>query len=224
MTSFSRASFVASSRDEIRQLNQLRTSPYSQHQALWTLFDRPEGTQQPFVFRALSDEPRVQRFYLVSAEPPRADSSVWSIESKPYTPRLSPGQRFQFNVRLNPTRSERVPGQRGKRQDYVISRLHELGVPETERAAARHRIVHEELPQWLADRGAQHGFDLEHASVQSHVVHRFARDRNRVTLSVAELSGVLQVTDPEALMRTLTHGLGHGRSFGLGLLLLKPVR
>jgi CRISPR system Cascade subunit CasE len=43
-------------------------------------------------------------------------------------------------------------------------------------------------------------------------------------LSVAELSGVLQVTDPEALMRTLTHGLGHGRSFGLGLLLLKPVR
>ncbi len=223
MSWISRVTLGAGNREELRQLRGLKTMPYAQHQALWSLFDKPRGSLQPFVFRQMVDDSDdTLRFLMVSDDRPRVGDVQWRIESKPYRPQLQPGQCYRFNVRLNPTRSEKVVNGRGKRQDYVISRLHQLQVPTSQRAAERQRIVHEELPQWLRARGETRGFMLEQCAVESFEVQRLRKGEHAVTLSTTEFSGGLTVVDPEKLSVVLREGLGHGRSFGLGLLLLRP--
>ena len=41
-----------------------------------------------------------------------------------------------------------------------------------------------------------------------------------MTLGVATFEGVLEVTDPDALRRALTHGIGRGKAYGCGLMTL----
>lgn len=224
MSWFSRVTIGARNGDELRQLRALCGRPYAQHQALWALFDRPKGTEQPFLFRQMMGDAAgdMLRFLLVSDDPPGSGRDCWRIETKQYQPKLRQGERLRFNVYLNPTRTERVAHSRGKRQDYVMSRLHQLQVPEARRAAERQRIVHEELPQWLAERAVSRGFELESCVIDRFEVLRFRKSEHMVTLSVAEFSGDLRVVDPERLSEVLRRGLGHGQSFGLGLLLFKP--
>ncbi len=225
MSYFSRATFSARSRDEIIRLNRMLQQPYAQHQQLWQMYERAAGAEQPFLFREnLQPSSRQLQFLLVSGEPPSAPDDAWKIESKVFNPQLSLGQSFEFSVRLNPTRTERVDGERGKRQDLVISRLHQLALAPSQRAQERQRIIHEELPQWLERRGERHGFELQSCIVQRFEVLRFRKNTHDITLSVADFAGQLRVRDPGALNVALNEGIGHGRSFGLGLMLLKRAR
>ncbi|MEU7482087.1 type I-E CRISPR-associated protein Cas6/Cse3/CasE [Lentzea sp. NPDC042327] len=43
-------------------------------------------------------------------------------------------------------------------------------------------------------------------------------------LSAASFEGRLEITDPDALRHSLTHGIGHGKAYGCGLLTLAPVK
>lgn len=223
MSWISRVTLTAATRDEYRRLHRLKTEPYRQHQTLWQMFEKPVGASQPFLFRQESgDDDDVLRFLVVSHECPR-EVEGWRVESKPYQPKVDAQACYRFGIRLNPTRTEKSDGKRGKRQDYVISRLHQLGVPRHARPAARQRIVQEELPEWLEARSVRHGFTLERCTVVRY--ERFtAHDKGRdMTISVADFAGVLRVTDPEAFGQVLLSGLGHAKSFGCGLLLLKPI-
>jgi CRISPR system Cascade subunit CasE len=47
--------------------------------------------------------------------------------------------------------------------------------------------------------------------------------RNHVTLTAVTYDGRLRVTDPDALRRTLTTGLGKAKAYGCGLMTLAPV-
>ncbi|MGO4759027.1 type I-E CRISPR-associated protein Cas6/Cse3/CasE, partial [Streptomyces sp. 2MCAF27] len=48
--------------------------------------------------------------------------------------------------------------------------------------------------------------------------------RHEVTLTAVTFDGRLRVTDPDALRRTLTSGLGKAKAYGCGLMTLAPVR
>jgi len=223
MSWISRVTMTAATRQEYRSLRQLKTEPYRQHQVLWQMFKRPEGTSQPFLFRqVMGDDDDVLRFLMVSRERP-CEAGGLRLESKSYQPWIEAEARYRFDIRLNPTRTEKVAGGRGKRQDYVISRLHQLGVPRHARPAVRRCIVQEELPKWLEARGARHGFALEQCVVACYE-RLTAHDKGRdMTISVADFVGVLRVTDPDIFGQVLLSGLGRAKAFGCGLLLLRRM-
>ena len=54
-------------------------------------------------------------YYLVSKEQPRADSSLFNVQTKVYAPKLSAGDQFAFTLRANP-----VVTRAGKRHDIVM--------------------------------------------------------------------------------------------------------
>lgn len=201
----------------------LRAYPYRQHQLLWKLFEAPKGASQPFLFRqVLEGADMGLRFLLVSQDRPREYPGLL-VESKPYDPQIREGERFYFSARLNPTRTEKRPGGRGKRQDYVISRLHQLQVGKGERAAMRQHILNEELPQWLMQRAEKRGFLVESCVVERYEHVTTAGRGNSVSYSVADFSGVLRATESEKFRQVLFSGIGHAKAFGCGLLLLKRV-
>ena len=225
----SQIAFQPRRRDDYKLASQLRIAPYLQHQKLWEMFQRPAGSEQPFLFRHF-DAHDLPRFLMLSDDRPQAPDDRWLVQSKQFQPALHEGQLFSFNARLNPTRSVRqADAKRGKRQDLVMAALHEM--PGRDRALERQRLVNQELPLWLVKRGEGAGFEIVEnegrllCGVNRYEVLRFGASADsgahKITLGCADFVGQLRVTDPQTFARTLFNGLGHGRSFGLGLMLIK---
>ncbi|MCX6032890.1 MAG: type I-E CRISPR-associated protein Cas6/Cse3/CasE [Chloroflexi bacterium] len=122
---------------------------------------------------------------------------------------LQMDQPLTFRLRANPTkRLSAGKGNTGKR----------VGIYDEEGQLA-----------WLARKGEQHGFRVLQAQVSrddkiknDEAIHREDGVHKLELLSV-QFDGVLQVTDPDKLIRAVQTGIGSAKGFGFGLLSLAPV-
>jgi CRISPR system Cascade subunit CasE len=127
---------------------------------------------------------------------------------------LKKGQRFRFRLRANPcvTRS-------GKRLGLLRLDEQELWI---ERIGSRHGFS---LPKLAS-------FDFSDSSPTRIDVHisqeRMLRGKRRSgdTISIFSVlyDGILVVTSPDDFQKSLKAGIGHGKSVGLGLLSVVPIK
>jgi CRISPR system Cascade subunit CasE len=87
---------------------------------------------------------------------------------------------------------------------------------------ALQQVVHGACSQWLIDRGQRLGFSVDPASlmVDGYDQHLEQKERN-LRFSTVDLTGVLTVDDPAAIQPALLHGIGSGKAFGCGLMLVR---
>jgi len=219
----------------------LLSSPQAMHAAvMWSFPEAPPATGDGprVLWRVDHNSPSQVLLYIVSpARPdlthlveqagwPTIASGGW--ESRPYTPfltRLTAGTRWAFRLTANPVHHiRREDGEPTKRTAHIT---------------ARHQA------QWLLDRQESAGFRIVEKPKHEHrltdggdtydlVVHnrrglsfrktdRDSQRKHRVTLTTVTFDGRLQVTDPDALRRTLTAGLGKAKAYGCGLMTLAPA-
>lgn len=189
------------------------------HRLVWRLFaDNPEAPRD-FLFRASENG----QFLIVSARQPIFDDRIWAIKSKPYAPVIRTGESYGFALRVNPTIAVSQPDRKPSlRVDVLMRAKHSNGGPL--RPEARETVALDWLDQKLQRNGASIERDycqvLEYSQIHPPRKNRHAK----ATLSVIDTEGVLTVTDPDRLIKALTNGIGHGKAFGLGLLLLRPLR
>jgi len=126
-------------------------------------------------------------------------------ETKDYTPLLASiraGARYRFRLRANPTHS--VPMQKGER-GKVFS-----------------HVTVEQKRDWLMQKAQASGFLLDESlfDVVETDYLRFSRSRNDnpVEIGVAVFEGVLEVSDQEMFVRSLTQGIGRAKAYGCGML------
>ena len=172
------------------------------------------------LWRLDRDNPAAPILWIVSAARPELDDVAEEAgkvvdgivyESRPYEgllDRLETGQVYAFRLAANAARS-------GRRS------------PES---AATQRFGHVTAAQqlaWLQARAESHGFSLRKSTageLDAAVVGRrrlaFSRQGRRVTITLSELMGHLEVADPNRLRASLVRGIGHGRAYGCGLLTL----
>lgn len=164
-------------------------------------------------------------FYTVSEREPTHDAPYWRIDTKPYDPQISEGDRLAFKARVNPVikRSTEDGGQ--ERHDVVMDRKRELREA-GEELPPTSEIVHDACTDWLDRREDVYGysFDAENVRAHSHRRHEFKKHRNgrTVVLASADLEGLLQVEDPEAFRDMLFTGIGPAKAYGFGLMLVRP--
>jgi len=212
--------------------NFIARGAYGHHQLLCRLFD--SGRQDHFLFRHL-DERDGLNFYTLSQQQP-APSEAWDIQSKPFAPQLAAGQRLRFSVRINPTvnRSCGPPsadGKRGhKRRDMIFEAIREQR-ERGEKPEARQILAQRSGHAWLAERlnGSQ-GFsmdqtesDLSSLRCEGYRQQRCFKGGRPISISTLDCSGVGTVTDPDTFLRLLGQGLGPAKSFGCGLILIRPA-
>lgn len=212
------------------------SGPYAEHQWLWRFFPAPVGTSRDFLFRRM-DIGSGSRFYVLSGrEPTRLDDS-WAIRTREYAPVLNAGQRLSFEIRVNPVVTVKRDG-KARRDDVVMHRkkqlLRERGLSQWkewqgEDRPAEYDLVTEACRDWLCgeagqpSRACRAGFLLVDGSLRADAYQQHCADRKGVRFSTVDLSGELEVVDPEALGAVLRRGMGHGKAFGCGLLLVRPV-
>lgn len=142
-------------------------------------------------------------------------TQAWdSTAYQPFLDRLAAGQQWHFRLTANPVHKVRIA------PDAVDTKL-----------VAHVTVKRQE--QWLLDRAEKHGFRPVGAHggagkepdlvLVDRRIHRFRREENVVTLSVATFEGHLEVVDAPALRTALTSGVGRAKAYGCGLLTLAPV-
>lgn len=186
---------------------------YVMHQWLWQLF--PGGDQRQYLYRR-EEIQGAFRFYVLSATPP-AMNEMFSIESRPFSPALSAGQRLRFTLRANPTVCRA-----GKRHDLLMDAKRQRKAHADGQEIRDYQ--HQAAREWLARQGELNGFSLYVANVDSYRQQQVIKSQSRrmIQFSSVDYSGVLQVNDPALFLQRLLQGYGKSRAFGCGLMMIRP--
>jgi CRISPR system Cascade subunit CasE len=189
------------------------------HRLLWSLYADGPNRQRDFVWRQTS----AGEFLTLGARVPVDAHGLFELDHKPFAPRLAPGDRLGFRLRANATVSRSTArGQRGMRHDVAMDLLQRTP---GSRAGARHEVTQTAGRNWLARQGEAHGFVLC-GNVVMDGYDRVAMPRQNggaAVFGVLDMSGALEVTDPERFLTKLAQGFGRGKAFGCGLMLIRRV-
>ena len=201
------------------------------HRLIWTVIPpdvrtkveqsrTADAPKSAFLWRA--DRQR-GRYYLLGPKP-LEESPFFTVETKPFEPVLSPGDRLAFDLRLNATvdRKVAVDG-RGKairqRCDVAMDLL--KAEAQGDRAKYRMQLAEKAAYDWLAARAEEYGFHLDSLVLEGYRAERFARQGGKFgTLGVFDLKGALTITEPNSFLARLRQGFGRGKAFGCGLMLI----
>ncbi|MDR2975154.1 MAG: type I-E CRISPR-associated protein Cas6/Cse3/CasE [Propionibacteriaceae bacterium] len=163
-------------------------------------------------------------------------------QTRPYDgllSRLAEGQLWSFRLVANPVRTvthDRASATRdlsGKRVGHVTSRQQASWLIGADAYTDCPPVeIPPGLPSAQDTRAARNGFDvplddLGCAQVvvsdrRSLSLHKRDSDKP-ITLVTARFDGVLRITDVAKLRHALTHGIGHAKAFGCGLLTLASL-
>ncbi|MFJ5779763.1 type I-E CRISPR-associated protein Cas6/Cse3/CasE [Streptomyces sp. NPDC093094] len=167
------------------------------------------------------------------------DDPGW--QTRPYGPfleQLAAGSRWSFRLTANPVQTIRRKEGEPRKLTAHLTPVHQMGwLLDTDRQQrAGFRILEKPTTQRLLPSGTTHQgrthhgdrYQLTVSDTRSLAFDRSptpaARNRTgKVTLVTATFDGRLEVTDPDALRRTLTQGIGRARAYGCGLLTLTPL-
>lgn len=217
-------------------------APGGAHRALWRLFSRGPEQRREFLFRhehAVGGRPR---FYTLSTQRPveDIDTGLWSILTKPFAPKLAPGDRLRFLLRASPTvKRAKEKGARSQRHDLVMDAKRlakEAAAPFDAVAAAR-----DAGERWLSAQASRSGFELARGPVErvggdglieeaeaallkvdGYRQNRLQRKGEKpILFSTMDIEGVLTVREPDVFLKQVGLGFGPQRAFGCGLMLLK---
>ncbi|EPG75125.1 CRISPR-associated protein Cas6/Cse3/CasE, subtype TIGR01907-like protein [Leptospira fainei serovar Hurstbridge str. BUT 6] len=86
----------------------------------------------------------------------------------------------------------------------------------------------QEQLQWIAKRGSENGFEILNVIIESsgnsNAFKTKATERHKISkIHTVTFSGVLRITNPEKFKTAYTKGIGSGKAFGCGMLLLARI-
>ncbi len=235
-----RATLHPSAADNPRLWQQL-ANDYGVHQLIWQWFEAPAGTERDFLYRIDSAPPGSAGpvVHTLSRRAPKDQNGHFSFEVKHYAPVLETGDWLEFQVRVSPTRvksrgpsaiadGKRVDKSHGKRVDVVMdAKYAERGLPNDERTPEAVQ-VQRTCSSWLLAKQERLGIEVELGSLlatsyrQQHLGH--GAKGGSIRYSTVDLSGRLQIVDPQAFLTGIGDGLGPQKAFGCGLWLIKRAR
>jgi CRISPR system Cascade subunit CasE len=169
-----------------------------------------------------------------------ADPETPGWQTRPYEPlldKLSTGDRWAFRLTANPVHTIRRNPTEPRKVTAHLTPVHQMGWLLERQERCGFRILEKDGGKRLLPGGPTHQGKHEHhgdryeLSVRDHKGLAFDKSRGadgnrkgrRVTLVAVTFDGRLEVTDPDALRRTLTQGVGRGKAYGCGLLTLAPL-
>ncbi|MGW1281115.1 type I-E CRISPR-associated protein Cas6/Cse3/CasE [Streptomyces tsukubensis] len=169
-----------------------------------------------------------------------ADPATPGWETRPYGPfldRLETGGVWSFRLTANPVHYiRRKEGEPTKRTAHITPH-HQLGwlLDDERQKRSGYQVLEKPaekrlLPGGTTLQGRPHHGDAYEAAVRDQRELSFGKSAggrgspvHRVKIVTVTYDGRLTVTDPVALRRTLTRGIGKARAYGCGLMTLVPA-
>jgi len=233
---FSRVRIDDSSCASASLLKVFQGDVYDMHQLIWKLFPHAPDKKRDFLFRqefekeqlSFSDTRRgMPLFYVVSHDKPVAVDGLLSVETKEYKPKLSSGDRLGFDIRVNPVVARKTEGKKNSSKHNILMdaklRARTEGITDTSEIQSRIKAA---VHQWLTSKGKKGGFAIENQTIEISGSYKNVIRRNgseNIMFNSIDLSGVLTVTDASQFQDVLFKGIGHSKSFGCGLMMVRRI-
>jgi len=134
--------------------------------------------------------------------------------------RLTAGDRWAFRLTANPVHTIRRTDDEPAKITAHVTPRHQQGWLLQRQEASGFKVIEKPAEQRVVPDEPVHEL-----TVHDRRQLEFTKNGNRkpVTLTTVTYDGRLEVTDPDALRRTLTHGLGRAKGYGCGLMTLAPA-
>lgn len=147
-----------------------------------------------------------------------------TFDYTPFLARIATGDTYAFRLTANPVHSiRRTADEPIKRTAHVTPR-HQLNWLIKQEERAGFAVVRKPAERQLLPEGDEHDIIVHgHRSLSFGKNDAAKGGRANVKLVTATYDGRLQVTDADAMRRTLTSGLGKAKAYGCGLLTLAPT-
>lgn len=223
---FSRIELNRSGAGVAQLLKTMSADDYRHHQFVWRLFKGVED--RDFLYRR-EDAGNWPRYYTVSSREPTDSEGLWTIETKPYAPKLTDGEALAFSLRVNPVVTRKGENGRQQRHDVVMDHKRKIGfkdLPRSERPSLP-QIMREAGLEWLRGRAAKHGFSFDDGlvTVDAYEQHQSLKKEGGkpISFSTLDFGGVLTVTDSSVFSQALFNGIGPAKGMGCGLLMVRRI-
>ena len=173
---------------------------YAWHQILWKSYPGHEEKRRPFLFRVDDIRENFRVFILSSTLPEKQGWGAW--QSKTIASSFLQHSAYAFQLKANPTtrrnRDRRRLGIYGEKQ------LHE----------------------WFTRKAGQNGFSIIDNSlyIGAPMDEIFVRQHQRGKHVSVEFRGAITVSTPQVFKHAFENGIGSGKSFGFGMLMLQPIQ
>ncbi|GFH35599.1 type I-E CRISPR-associated protein Cas6/Cse3/CasE [Streptomyces pacificus] len=205
---------------------------------LWRLDHRSRA--EVLLYIVGPDRPDLTHLVEQAGWPAAAGPANPGWQTRPYAPfldRLAAGDRWAFRLTANPVHTVRRKEGEPRKITAHLTPTHQMGWLLDERRQQRlgFRVCEKPaerrlLPEGTTHRKHPHPGDRYELTVGDTRSLSFTKSRgpeNRqsgpVTVATATFEGRLEITDPDALRRALTQGIGRARAYGCGLLTLAPL-
>ncbi|MET9734472.1 type I-E CRISPR-associated protein Cas6/Cse3/CasE [Streptomyces sp. NPDC006458] len=214
-----------------------RTAPDAPR-ILWRL-DHP-ARAEVILYVVSPDRPDLTHLVEQAGWPAVAAPETPGWQTRPYSPfldQLATGSRWSFRLTANPVHTIRRKDGEVRKLTAHLTPVHQMGwlLEPGRQQRAGIRILEKPaaqrlLPPGTTRQGHTHHGDRYELTVSDTRTLAFSKNpgsagnrKGSVTLVTATYDGRLEVTDPDALRRTLTQGIGRARAYGCGLLTLTPL-
>lgn len=228
----------------LEQLSELFSQSHPAHALAWQAFSRSQQQDRDFIFREERQRDQLV-LYAISKEQPVDWDGALSVKTKAWNPQISQGQVLAFSLRANATISvkKNPEDRRGKKHDVVMHLKHTLR--EEGEVVEQAELVQRAGLAWIERQGERCGFKVDPerllvSGYQQHTIRknptkmqrekqglkrsdRWGSQDKHVCFSTLDFDGVLTVTDPARFGEALKSGLGSTKSYGNGLLMIKPL-
>ncbi|MER6441267.1 type I-E CRISPR-associated protein Cas6/Cse3/CasE [Streptomyces sp. NPDC001185] len=206
---------------------------------LWRL-DQP-ARAEVLLYIASPDQPDMTHLVEQAGWPAAAtpDNPGWHTRPyKPFLDRLTTGDHWNFRLTANPVHSIRRKDGEPTKITAHLTPTHQKGwlLDQKRQERCGFRILEKPatarlLPEGTTHHGAPHPGDRYALTVGDARSLSFDKTRTPdgrrrgkpVTVLTVTFDGQLEITDPDALRRALTQGIGRARAYGCGLLTLAPL-
>lgn len=189
---------------------------YRRHQLAYRVFCSGEDDTRRFVYRFdLQSKPPTM--WVVSEDPPNNEANrLWCVNSKEYNPDLRNGDVLEFKLKANPTHKTS-----DQKHHSIVTHANKNDREDYESKAD---LIQEVGEDWLTQCGRYHGFKVLAVRVGSYRRETWAAADNHIaTINTLDYNGLLVVEDVDKFQNMLFRGLGRSRSFGCGMMMIKPA-
>ncbi len=241
MMYFSRVRIESGVQANMNLIKVLNNDIYAIHQLIWKLFpDQPDSGRE-FLYRQEFEKEQMPFvdsrrgmpiFYVLSKKKPVPVNGLLRVETKEYNPKLKSGMKLVFNIRVNPIVARKIEGkENSSKHDVQMDakfRAQKEGI--TDRKEIKRRME-EAVIEWMVKKGEASGFQIAVNEGENRKIEVSAHRQNllrkkggnEIRFNSVELSGILIVKDPERFKQVLFEGIGHSRSFGSGMLMVRKI-
>lgn len=206
------ASVLLLSREDIKMLKV--KDAYALHKVVYGLFedvrteaDKAAGKSSGILYADKGGDFLTRQILLLSNRKPHQTPQFGQVKTNQILSSFVNHDDYAFEIKINPVKRDNASGKiiaiRGK----------------------------QEVQQWFMQRASDaYGFKVNPASIQIEQisVQTFEKSSEKsvqtVTHGSATIKGHLTVTDRALFVNSFTQGLGHGKSFGFGLLQIVPLQ